>query len=1583
MVISSPCLTDIKNWLVQKQTAFGKDFSNPFTADSLLKTIWFSTHHASHAPCYSNEALAIPEQTATGKEISNPFMAGEDCWVLEDFTTYCCWFNIGAASEDLVLLRKIEENRLISLDLSRLATTLNRLERSIQIGIYTLLLLHLHKRTHRNADQRLKLSDKGFIRPSSSPWGAPVLFIKKKDRSFHMCIDYRELDKLTVKNRYLLLRIDDLFDQLQGSSVYSKIDLRSGYHQLRVREEDIPKTAFRTRYGHYEFQVMPFGLTNAPAVFMDLMNRVWKPYLDKFVIVFIDDILIYSKRKQEHEDHYNLILGLLKKEELHAIDSQGIYVDPAKIESIKDWASPKTEIRQVLGLASYYRWFIEGFSKIAKPMTKLTQKSVKFEWGDKEEESFQLLKQKLCSAPIWALPEGTKNFVVYCNASHKGLGAVFMQKEKILNAQAEAIKEENVKEENLHGMNNKFEARLDGTLSALCYVYATKSLRSFPNLTLSCTFTLKQWKDLLKRVLPAKVVHSLRSRRRIREEYEGLRQWMVPVNYTIGRGEMMEMIMTAIHLGMTPMIRIRMRRMRRRRMREEALRSGGLTYPVILLMNLFSHLQGQRPFIPLPSTGHYIGDRNSVRPQNSISITRGVYCALPPLPLTHPTTISYPLQNPVDSRDDIPRVVQPLISPQEVVFVTIIGSNAAERQQGIRDVGYGISGYLRMIRIETVMDGEEEAMIPEAWASLDRIESGNYQELRNHRDHVYGMRHISWNHQDKLQLSESLILTQPQAPGPDCRGLYDVIRGYKASDERTCQIRVLAFDWWNGQIRTLGTSGHMQMTWEVLKKKMTDKYCPQGEIKKLEIELVEPKGNLQEADVAKVTYGGRRKEDLWEDLASAPLCHLYPQWTLCTRGATSVTNWAICCDCSNMDFTSVIVPKPRILDGRKWGNDRLGGFADGNVERGETAPGKPLLPLSSSGVTWPRDARFPDVFPEDLPGLHPLEQWEFIIDYLFPEPALVLKRERMCSALILALPEGSEDFVVYCDASHKGLGVVLMQREKVIAYASRQESKSSGDALKPLLDRSPGRPENLVNEDVGSIIRRDIPRERWEPRADGTLWLRPNIKGHKIGVQPEVPAVDKWGISRWILSPNFLGRHKASTPSGIDKRATLIGNESRWSLRLGTELCLRSYLRKESYGSFTILSMCSSKRNVTLAKPLGHCRRRIHVDDKLQFVVRGTLGGALKFTSRVREDSFKQIFPQTHHSRASSSTTRELPAKAECDDTLEVIIEVAQHLRFEVLLHFGKWQRRKERIKPLRVRALVMTIGLNLPVQILNAQAKAIKEENVKEENLRGMNNKFEARLDGTLCTRLDMSTAYHPQTDGQSERTIQTSEDTLRAWVIDFVNGWDKHLPLVEFSYNNSYHTSINVAPFEALYSRKCRLPVCWAEVGDSQLTGPEIIHETTEKIIQIKSRIQATRDHQKSYADVRRKDLKFQIRDKVMLKVSPWKGVIRFGKRGELNPSTVHSTFHVSNLKKCLSDGLLVIPFDEIQIDDKLYFMEEPMEIIDQEVKRLKQSCIPIVKVRWNSKRGPEFTWEREDQFRSKYPHLFINTTPEGNSN
>ncbi|GKA75715.1 putative reverse transcriptase domain-containing protein [Tanacetum coccineum] len=341
------------------------------------------------------------------------------------------------------------------------------------------------------SNQLQELTDRGFIRPSTSPWGAPVLFVKKKDGSFRMCIDYRELNKLTIKNHNDPLypqRIDDLFDQLQGSSVYSKIDLRSGYHQLRVRNEDIPKTAFRTRYGHYEFQVMPFGLTNAPAIFMDLMNQE-----------------LYAKFSKC--DFWIRIAQFLG----HLIDNQGLYVDPAKIEAVKNWTSltTPTEIRQFLGLAGYYRRFIECFSKIAKPLTKLTQKNKKYIWGEEQESTFQLLKQKLCKAPILVLPEGNDDFVVCYDASlqdydceicyHPGKANVVadaLSRKKqikplrvraliitvhpklpsqILEAQNEALKEENIKAENLRGMDKSFKIRHDGTRYRL-----TKSAHFIP-----------------------------------------------------------------------------------------------------------------------------------------------------------------------------------------------------------------------------------------------------------------------------------------------------------------------------------------------------------------------------------------------------------------------------------------------------------------------------------------------------------------------------------------------------------------------------------------------------------------------------------------------------------------------------------------------------------------------------------------------------------------------------------------------------------------------------------------------------------------------------------------------------------------------------------------------------------------------------------------------------------------------------------------------------------------------------------------------------------------------------------------------
>jgi hypothetical protein len=280
--------------------------------------------------------------------------------------------------------------------------------------------------------QLVELQEAGYIRPNSSPCGAPVLFVQKKEGSQGMCVDYRSLNDVTVKNKYPLPRIEDLFDQMRGAKVFSKIDLRSGYHQMKNRPSDIPKTILSTRYGIYEFTVMTFGLTNAPTCFMNLMNKVFMEYLDRFVVVFIDDILIYSQSDNDHEEHLRLVLQKLRDNQLyakfskcefwigevpflgHIISNGGISVDPAKVKEIMEWRVPTTvtEIRSFLGLAGYYRRFIEGFSKIAKPMTSLLEKGKEFKWDEKCQDSFDLLKKRLMSPPVLVMPDLQKGSIV-------------------------------------------------------------------------------------------------------------------------------------------------------------------------------------------------------------------------------------------------------------------------------------------------------------------------------------------------------------------------------------------------------------------------------------------------------------------------------------------------------------------------------------------------------------------------------------------------------------------------------------------------------------------------------------------------------------------------------------------------------------------------------------------------------------------------------------------------------------------------------------------------------------------------------------------------------------------------------------------------------------------------------------------------------------------------------------------------------------------------------------------------------------------------------------------------------------------
>ncbi|GJV04613.1 reverse transcriptase domain-containing protein [Tanacetum coccineum] len=855
-----------------------------------------------------------------------------------------------------------------------------------------------------------ELQDKGFIRPGHSPWGAPVLFVKKKDGSLRMCIDYRELNKLTIKNRNPLPRIDDLFDQLHGSRYFSKIVLRSGYQQLRVHEDDIPRTAFRMRYGHFEFTVMHFGLTNAPAVFMDLMNKVCKPYLDKFVIMFIDDILIYSKTKEDHEVHLGLVLELLRKENLyakfskcefwlqkvhflgHVLNQNGIHEDPSKIEAVKNWKTPTTpsEIRSFLGLAGYYRRFIANFSKIAKPLTSLTQKNQKYVWGVEQEEAFQTLKNNLCDAPILTLPDGVEDFMVYCDASNQGLGCVLMQRGKVIAYASRQLK--------THEKN-----------------YTTRDLELG-----AVVFDLKTWRHYMRWI-------------ELFSDYE------CKIRYHPGKANVVADALS------------RKERLKPRRVRAMA-----------------------------------------------VTIQAGM-------------------------REKIQVAQSEVLKQENVIMENLHGlDQQMEKKEG--------ESLYFMDRIWVPLVGSVRTMI------MDEAHRSKYS-MHPEADKMYH----------------------------DLRDMY----------------------WWPGMKRDIATYVSKCLT------------CS-----KVKAEHQRPSGLLQQPEI--------------------------PEW--------------------------------------KW--DKI------------------------------------------------------TIDFITKLP----------------------------------------------------RSKSRND----------------------------------------TIWVI---------------------VDRLTKSAHFLA---------------------------------------------------------------------------------------------IREDY----------------STEKL-AKIYIDEI------VARH---------------------------------GVPVSIISDR-----------------DGRFTSRcwqtVQKALGTRLDMSTAYHPQTDGQSERTIQTLEDMLRACVIDFGGSWDVHLPLAEFSYNNSYHSSIRCAPFEALYRRKCMSPILRTEIEESSLIGPELVQETTDKVVLIKEKVKAARDRQKSYANNRCKPLEFEVGDRVMLKVSPWKGVIRFGKKRKLAPgyvgpfeilerigpvayrlrlleelSRVHDTFHVSNYKKCLADASLHVPLDEIKVDKTLRCVEEPVEIMDREVKRLKHSKISLVKVRWNSKRGPEFTWEREDYIKSKYPQLFV---------
>ncbi|GJS94285.1 putative reverse transcriptase domain-containing protein [Tanacetum coccineum] len=514
------------------------------------------------------------------------------------------------------------------------------------------------------------------------------------------------------------------------------------------------------------------------------------------------------------------------------------------------------------------------------------------------------------------------------------------------------------------------------------------------------------------------------------------------------------------------------------------------------------------------------------------------------------------------------------------------------------------------------------------------------------------------------------------------------------------------------------------------------------------------------------------------------------------------------------------------------------------------------------------------------------------------EAAFQLLKQKLYSASILALPEGSENFVVYYDASRKGLGTILMQKDKFIAYVSRQLKIHE---------------KNYTTHDLelGAVKDLNMRQGRWlELLSDYDC----EIRYHSGKANVMVDALSR----KERIKPlrNFGTEDLCGMIKKLEQRTdgTLCLNGRSWIPCRGN---LRELIMHESHKSKYSIHPGSNKMYQDLKKLYWWQNMKVEITTYVNKCLT-----CAKVKAECQKPSgllVQPVIPVWKWENFTMDFVTKLPKTSSGQDTIWVIVD-----RLIKSAHF-------------------------LPIKETDSMEKLTRQY-LKE-----------------VVSRHGVPVSII---------SVRDSKFTSHFWKsLNKALGWDRHLHLVEFSYNNSYHTSIKAALFEALYGRKCRSPICWGEVGDAQLTGLKIIHETTEKIIQIKKRIQAARDRQKSYADRRRKPLEFEVGDKVMLKILAKVGTLAYQLELPEQLSRVHSTFHVSNLKKCFVDKPLAIPLDEIQIDDKLNFIEEPIEIMDQEVKGLKQSFIPIVNVRWNSRQGLEFTWERKDQMKKKYPHLFVN--------
>ncbi|CAH1418427.1 unnamed protein product [Lactuca virosa] len=626
-------------------------------------------------------------------------------------------------------------------------------------------------------------------------------------------------------------------------------------------------------------------------------------------------------------------------------------------------------------------------------------------------------------------------------------------------------------------------------------------------------------------------------------------------------------------------------------------------------------------------------------------------------------------------------------------------------------------------------------------------------------------------------------------------------------------------------------------------------------------------------------------------------------------------------------------------------------------------------------------------------------------------------RQRLCEAPVLTLPEGVEDFVVFCDASITGLGAFLMQRRQVIAYASRQ--------LKPHEARYPTHDLELgavvfalkiwrhylygvsctIYTDHKSLRHimdqpnQNMRQHRWLDVVkdyDCEILYHPgkaNVVADALSrksVGPSTPAV----CMRIAVDSPLVSLIRDAQVEGMRpenwKLERIKGENTRfvqdsWGLltrcgRVWVSMSggVRQTVMEEAHKSHFSIHLGATKmyRDLSLSYWWPCMKREI-----AWYVERCLTCRIVKAEHQRSHGKLQPLeIPMWKWEHITMDFITKLPRTTKGFDFIWVIVD-----RLTKSAHFLAIRESSsaEKLADVYVREIVSRHGV--PVSIVSDRDVSFT-------------SRFWQKFHEELGTRLHFSTTFHPQTDGQSERTIQTLEDMLRACVIDFGGSWDSHLPLAEFAYNNNYHSSIGAPPFELLYGRRCRTPVCWGEVGHRVMSRTEVVLQTTEKIQHIRQRLQTAQSRQKSYADRRRSELEFQVSGMVLLKVSPWKGMIRFRKRGKLGPryigpfrivarvgkvaymlelpeelSRIHITFHVSQLRKCIMDQESVVSLDDIQVDERLNYVERPVAIMERKMKILRNKEIPLVKVQWEHRRGSEWMWEPEAEMREHYLELF----------